>query len=931
MKKFVLLALTLITTSVFAQNYVTIPDANFAKYLREVVPNAMNGDVLDISSSDVKSLKSISAEARLIKNLEGVQYFIGLDTLDVGNSDQIPYEARNQFSTFPTLPENLKVLVCGNSSLLSLPDLPKQLTILKCYGNSLTSLPGLPTTLRQLECHQNQLSSLPILPNSLSYLNCYSNYITGTLDISTTKLDTLFAGSNKINKISELPSMIKVVGLDRNELTDLPILTENIILLWLNNNSLSQLPELPKNLIELGLDENKLTSLPNLPESILNLYISNNQISTLDKLPSQLSNFTCSRNQLKTLPSFPQNISFVDCSFNQLEELPEINTTALAMINCNNNQLKKFPSLNYNLSRVDCSFNKLTELPELINSPIQIINCSNNELINLPTLPLDLKKIDCSNNKIKCLPVLPNSLTNETTPIFTSLYLWWIAGWTGFQQDFGGTALNFENNQITCVPNYVSALDSHTLKMPLCEDQDINNQTGCELGKLGVLGYTFFNDTTISNIPVILLDENKNQLGITYTALNGVYHFVKDSANYYVQIDTTNIPFKVIRPNGNDTLVSITKNNPFADSVNFSLSCKDGFDLGIRSVATEGIVFPGQPHVVHISAGDMSNWFGKQCAKGIAGKLQLTVIGPVKYSPTAGKKVPVIDGNVYTYEIADFGNINFTEDFVLDFVTDTTAKADDQICVNAQITPTNGDYNLSNNTYDFCYSVINSHDPNLKEVYPANFRPGYDGYFTYTIHFQNTGNAPAFNIRLLDTLDTAFDLTTFEVMNYSHANRVSLNGNIMNVYFKNIQLQDSTTNEKESHGFIQYRIKPKKAVSESDQIKNTAHIYFDFNEAVVTNTTVSKATKSLGLESKKESILHVYPNPAETSITLVRASSFNSKLAIQITNVNGQEVYTTSLEKTTNHVLDISAYLPGMYFINVTSDTSNEVLKVIKK
>jgi uncharacterized repeat protein (TIGR01451 family) len=931
MKKLVLLALTLITTSVFAQNYVRIPDANFAKYLREVVPYAMNGDQLDILSTDVKSLKSIDAEARMIKNLEGVQYFIGLDTLDVGNSDQIPYEARNECSTIPNLPPNLKVLICGNLSLLSLPDLPNQLTLLKCYGNSLKNLPMLPNSLLKLECHQNQLTSLPVLPNSLSYLNCYSNYITGKLDISTTKLDTLFAGSNKINKISELPSMIKVVSLDINELTDLPILTENISLLWLSNNSISQLPELPKNLIELGLHENKLTSLPDLPESILNLSISNNQISKIDKLPSQLSNFTCSQNRLKSLPTLPQNLSYIDCSNNQIEDFPEIKNTFVAMINCNNNLITKFPPLNYNLSRLDCSYNKLTELPELTNYPIQIINCSFNELTSIPTLPLELKKLDCSNNKIKCLPLLPNSLTNESTPIFTYTYLWWIAGWTSFQENFDSPALNFKNNQITCLPNYVSALDSLTLKMPLCEEQDINNQAGCELGKRGLLGYTFFNDTTISNIPVILLDENKNQLGITYTALNGVYQFVKDSANYHVQIDTTNIPFKVISPYGNDTLVSITKNNPFADSVNFNLSCKDGFDVGIRSVATTGIVFPGQPHTLHVSGGDMSNWFGKDCAKGISGQLQLTVTGPVKYSGPVGKKTPVINGNIYTYEIADFGSINFNEDFGLAFVTDTTAKADDQICVVAQITPTNGDYNLSNNTYDFCYSVINSHDPNLKEVYPANFRPGYDGYFTYTIHFQNTGNAPAFNIRLLDTLDTAFDLTTFEVMNYSHANRVSLNGNIMNVYFKNIQLQDSTTNEKESHGFIQYRIKPKKAVSESDQIKNTAHIYFDFNEAVVTNTTVSTATKSLGLDKKNESILRVYPNPAETSITLARATSSNSKIMIQITNVNGQEVYATTIENTSNQVLDISTYTPGMYFINIISETSNEVIKVIKK
>ena len=62
MKKLVLFVLTIITSSVYAQNYVTIPDANFAKYLKEVVPNAINGDQLDTSSLDVKNLKKIEKD-----------------------------------------------------------------------------------------------------------------------------------------------------------------------------------------------------------------------------------------------------------------------------------------------------------------------------------------------------------------------------------------------------------------------------------------------------------------------------------------------------------------------------------------------------------------------------------------------------------------------------------------------------------------------------------------------------------------------------------------------------------------------------------------------------------------------------------------------------------------------------------------------------
>ena len=155
MKKLVLFVLTIITSSVYAQNYVTIPDANFAKYLKEVVPNAINGDQLNTANADVKNLKKIDAEARAIKNLEGVQYFTGLETLDIGNGYGIPNDARNQFSYLPNLPENLKVLVCGNVGLDSLSDLPKQLTILKCYENNLSKLPSLPNTLEILYCISN--------------------------------------------------------------------------------------------------------------------------------------------------------------------------------------------------------------------------------------------------------------------------------------------------------------------------------------------------------------------------------------------------------------------------------------------------------------------------------------------------------------------------------------------------------------------------------------------------------------------------------------------------------------------------------------------------------------------------------------------------------------------------------------------------------
>jgi uncharacterized repeat protein (TIGR01451 family) len=117
----------------------------------------------------------------------------------------------------------------------------------------------------------------------------------------------------------------------------------------------------------------------------------------------------------------------------------------------------------------------------------------------------------------------------------------------------------------------------------------------------------------------------------------------------------------------------------------------------------------------------------------------------------------------------------------------------------------------------------------MKEVYPVNVLPGYDDWFTYTIHFQNTGNAPAFNIRLRDTLDANLDINSFEVRGYSHPAQISLNGNILTVRFNNIMLPDSTTDYEGSMGYFQYRIKPLPNLPLGTQIENTAYIYFDYN------------------------------------------------------------------------------------------------------
>jgi uncharacterized repeat protein (TIGR01451 family) len=270
-----------------------------------------------------------------------------------------------------------------------------------------------------------------------------------------------------------------------------------------------------------------------------------------------------------------------------------------------------------------------------------------------------------------------------------------------------------------------------------------------------------------------------------------------------VTVDTSNVPFTVnCSTPGIDSAVVINPGS-IIGNVNFDIDCKAGFDIGVQSVSRNGVAFPGEKHRLNIVAGDMSNWYNLNCAAGVSGQLEITVTGNVSFFEVPiGALYPTIVGNVYTYNIADFGTVNFQTDFSLVFETDTTAQAGDQICVNITVNPSNGDNDSTNNLFNYCYEVVNSYDPNMKEVYPVEVNPGYDGWFTYTIHFQNTGNAPAINIKLKDTLDINLDLSTFQALNYSHANTFQLNENLLSIRFQGIMLPDSTTDFDGSQGFF---------------------------------------------------------------------------------------------------------------------------------
>lgn len=141
-----------------------------------------------------------------------------------------------------------------------------------------------------------------------------------------------------------------------------------------------------------------------------------------------------------------------------------------------------------------------------------------------------------------------------------------------------------------------------------------------------------------------------------------------------------------------------------------------------------------------------------------------------------------------------------------------------------------------------CQPLIGSFDPNDKQAFPEGYGPehyieaGVD--LEYHIRFQNTGTDTAFTVVIRDTISDHLDMASLLQGTSSHPYRLEIiNGNVLKFTFNDILLPDSTTNEPGSHGFVKFKIGQQANLPLGTTIFNSAGIYFDFNEPIITNET----------------------------------------------------------------------------------------------
>ncbi|MDQ3100286.1 MAG: T9SS type A sorting domain-containing protein [Bacteroidota bacterium] len=201
----------------------------------------------------------------------------------------------------------------------------------------------------------------------------------------------------------------------------------------------------------------------------------------------------------------------------------------------------------------------------------------------------------------------------------------------------------------------------------------------------------------------------------------------------------------------------------------------------------------------------------------------------------------------------------------------------DPVSYSANLIQSVSDVDPSNDLYSINDLIVAAYDPNDKTAIATNSQShsnyyfGVDEFIDYTIRFQNTGNAPAQHVQLIDTISDMHSLPSLQILGGSHEFEVQWQDDrVLQFDFPQIMLPDSATDPQGSQGFVSFRLRHLETLTFPGYvISNTADIFFDQNPPVRTNTTELLATEpTFVAEEEEQPSLHVYPNPANDDLFL---------------------------------------------------------------
>ena len=910
---------------------VNIPDVNFKNKLLSLTttPIDTNGNG-EIEVSEAQMVEYLAVTASGINDLTGLEAFTNLEEF---------YASFNSITSFdyPTL-VNLNILDLSHNDLTILNVSQNvNLVDLDCSNNDLTILDvSQNVNLVDLDCSTNDLDTLNVSQNiSLETLDCYWNQLT-TLDISQNiNLETLDCNFNRLTTL-DVSQNASLENLDcgANLLTTLDVSQNvNLVNLSCRFNVLDTLDVSQNTSLQtLNFYSNELTTLDvSQNVNLINLNCGSNVLATLDvSQNTSLETLSCLGNYFTNL-NFSQNNSLInlycgnndltslDISQNILLEELDIRSCQFNIDISNNVNLKLFYSKENNFSSLDLSQNTNLERFISIRDNLPSVDLSDNPNLFLVHIWESLlTTLDLSQN--------PNILQLR---IEGNYYL---------------ENVNFKNGNNVNVPNYtfLRFIDSPNLQT-ICVDDVGYAETNfvkdpqaifvedCSITDVnynlisGVVSFDEDNngcDNTLDpNIPNVLIiaNDGTNEYG-TFTNSSGGYVIDVPTGTYTTEVNGLFEQYTVDPVSGSSSFVNLgetdtqdfcfTANQVFYDIEVVLLpltQARPGFD------ATYQLVYKNNG--LSTTNGSITFEFND---------MQQTFV--------SASEVPDVNNvNSLNFNFTDLQPFETrTVDIIMNSFAPPTVNGDDILNLTASIQPTDSDVAPENNVYTLEQVVVNSYDPNDKQVLQGAeiTMEQADEYLDYLIRFQNTGTASAINVAITDQLSNDLDWSTIQPLSSSHDYYARItNGNFVEFIFDNINLPAEQDDAEGSNGFVAFRIKPKPDVVVGDVITGLAKIYFDFNAPIITNTVSTEIVEPLSLNDYSiENQVTLYPNPTSGLLNLnFREDTVLS--SVIITNISGSKVL--EIKEPVDNI-DLSEYPSGVYFIKFSTDKGAINKRIVK-
>jgi uncharacterized repeat protein (TIGR01451 family) len=249
--------------------------------------------------------------------------------------------------------------------------------------------------------------------------------------------------------------------------------------------------------------------------------------------------------------------------------------------------------------------------------------------------------------------------------------------------------------------------------------------------------------------------------------------------------------------------------------------------------------------------------------------------------------------------VVDLGGLGVNEHLNFKALVNISCESaiGEEHCIKAEVVELGTSCLKGKNVYEECRPNVGAFDPNDKMLF-VNGRQN-SLYFDqgdnieYLIRFQNTGTDTAFNVRVTDFIDPSFDINSLKIIGSSHDYSYRIYGRNLEVLFDNIQLVDSFKNEALSHGFFKFEISLDSTVLDGREVDNTAEIFFDFNEPIITNTVKTiVGFPSYAADIKNENKFVVVPNP-NTGLFKIELEGhlISDDYFVNIYDMLGQTVY----------------------------------------